>query len=200
MSKKKILWIILLILAVVILVIALILARPNEKIGTQTQNNSIFNKSETSESQNNSNDKQYQKQELDDGILYSLDGKKVESDIVIGDNYFDTTINDIYLNPDNYTNKNIEVEGMFLDGMPYTFVGRYSNSNICQYCPVGYSYIEYQLDGSIDRELENEKDWIKVIGTLQKGNDETSDYEDYFYLKVINLEIMNESGQKTVEN
>ena len=35
-------------------------------------------------------------------------------DIVLGDNYFDTTINDIFLNPQEYYNKNIEIEGMYL--------------------------------------------------------------------------------------
>ena len=45
--------------------------------------------------------------------------------MVIGDNYFDTTINDIYYNADDYYNKNIQIEGMYFENSPYTFVGRY---------------------------------------------------------------------------
>lgn len=133
-------------------------------------------------------------------MLYSLDGKKTKSDLVIGDNYYDTTINDIYLNPDNYMNKNIEIEGMYLSNPPYTFVGRFSTSNLCPYCPTGLSYIEFVLDGKIDRNFTDEEDWIKIIGTLEKGNDESSAYQDYYYLKVINLEVMNEKGLDTVKN
>ena len=56
------------------------------------------------------------------------------------------------------------------------------------------------LDGKIDKELKDEEDWIKVVGTLAKGNDETSSNQDYYYLKVLSLEIMNEKGKTTVNN
>ena len=129
-----------------------------------------------------------------------MDGQRVNADIVIGDSYFETTLRDMYLNPQSYMNKNIEVEGMYMYGAPYTFVGRYSTSNICPDCPQGYAYIEYELGGEIDRELVSEQDWIKLIGTLQKGNDETSNYKDYYYIDVVNFEIMNEKGVDTVNN
>lgn len=41
-------------------------------------------------------------------------------------------------NPDSYMNKNIEIEGMYLENLPYLFVARYSTSSLCQYCPAGY--------------------------------------------------------------
>ena len=84
--------------------------------------------------------------------------------------------------------------------MPYIFVGRFSTSNLCAYCPVGYSYLEYQLKGKIDREFTDEQDWIKVIGTLAKGNDATSNYQDYYFLEVLSLEVMKEKGKLTVDN
>ena len=143
---------------------------------------------------------EYEKIELEDGTLYAIDGKQLKSDVVLGDNYFDTTINDIFLNPNSYYNKNIEIEGMYLTNAPYTFVGRYSTSNLCPYCPMGYSYFEYQLKGKIDADLTEEESWIKVIGKLKRGNDATSNYEDYYYISVDNFEIMNEKGQDTVNN
>ena len=200
MNKKKVLWVVLLVVVVIAVIVFLVIAKPSEN---QTNNVSeqAFNKENTvvSDSQKQDN-KEYIKKELNDGILYSVNGDEIKSDFVIGDNYFDTTINDMYYNPESYYNKNIEIEGMYLANLPYTFVGRYSTSNLCPNCPTGYSYLEYQLQGNIDYDFLDEQTWIKVIGTLAKGNDETSFNEDYYYLKVLSLEIMNEKGNDTVNN
>ena len=200
MNKKRVLWIILLIIFIVAIV--LIIKFANSKSSTNDANivDNTYNKNSNAIVEEKTDEAQYQKVELDDGILYSIDGKQYQSDIVIGDNYYDTTINDMFLNPENYMEKNIEIEGMYLENLPWTFVGRYSTSNVCVYCPEGYSYFEYQLKGKIDREFTAKEDWIKVIGTLAKGNDETSDYQDYYYLEVLSLEIMNERGLETVTN
>jgi uncharacterized protein (UPF0333 family) len=209
MSKKKLLWIIILIVFIIAVGVAIYFA--NTKGNKQNSNvvDNTYNKNMNVVNEMNENKEieeettetvVYQKKELDDGILYSIDGKEYKSDIVIGENYYDTTINDIYLNPENYMNKNIEIEGMYLENLPWTFVGRYSTSNVCVYCPEGYSYMEYQLKGNIDREFTAKEDWIKVIGTLAKGNDETSDFQDYYYLEVLSIEVMNERGVDTVNN
>ena len=194
MNKKRVLWIILLIIFIVAIV--LIIKFANSKSSTNDANivDNTYNKKSNAIVEEKTDEAQYQKVELDDGILYSIDGKQYQSDIVIGDNYYDTTINDMFLNPENYMEKNIEIEGMYLENLPWTFVGRYSTSNVCVYCPEGYSYFEYQLKGKIDREFTAKEDWIKVIGTLAKGNDETSDYQDYYYIEVLSIEIMNERG------
>ena len=200
MNKKRVLWIILLIIFIVAIVLIIKLA--NSKSSTNDANivDNTYNKNSNAIVEEKMDEAQYQKIELDDGILYSIDGKQYQSDIVIGDNYYDTTINDMFLNPENYMEKNIEIEGMYLENLPWTFVGRYSTSNVCVYCPEGYSYFEYQLKGKIDREFTAKEDWIKVIGTLAKGNDETSDYQDYYYIEVLSIEIMNERGLDTVTN
>ena len=194
---KKVFWIILLIIVIVGIVLGIKFIKPRTETSSNTD---AFNKNSSTEIVNENGDKEYQKTELDDGVLYSLTGKKEKSDVKIPDNYFDTTINDMYLNSDNYKDKKIEVEGLYFENLPYTFVGRYSESNLCPNCPNGYSFIEYQLDGKLDYKFTDAKEWIKVIGMLEKGNDETSNYEDYYYLKVISLEIMNEKGQETVNN
>lgn len=200
MNKKRILWIILLIIFIVAIV--LIIKFANSKNSTNDANivDNTYNKNSNAIVEEKMDEAQYQKVELDDGILYSIDGKQYQADVVIGDNYYDTTINDMFLNPENYMEKNIEIEGMYLENLPWTFVGRYSTSNVCVYCPEGYSYFEYQLKGKIDREFTAKEDWIKVIGTLAKGNDETSDYQDYYYLEVLSIEIMKERGLDTVTN
>ena len=204
--NKKILWISLLIVFIIIIVLGVVCIKPisnnvTQNVDTfQKNTNIIVNNEEIDNKINNISSNNFEKIILDDGILYALNGEKVTSDIVVGTNYFDTTLTDMYLNPINYYNKNIEIEGMYLISGPYSFVGRFSESNLCPYCPVGYSYMEYQIECSLDEKLEDEKSWIKIIGTLQKANDETSNFQDYFYIKVLNLEIMNKRGQDTVIN
>ena len=200
MNKKRVLWIILLIIFIVAIVLIIKLAHSKSSTNDANIVDNTYNKNSNAIVEEKMDEAQYQKIELDDGILYSIDGKQYQSDIVIGDNYYDTTINDMFLNPENYMEKNIEIEGMYLENLPWTFVGRYSTSNVCVYCPEGYSYFEYQLKGKIDRAFTAKEDWIKVIGTLAKGNDETSDYQDYYYIEVLSIEIMNERGLDTVTN
>ena len=208
MNKKKIMWIVLFIIVIIAIIFIISIVAPKDSTSTNditNTTNTTYNKNSNNVNKNEittnqKSDVEYIKTELSDGVLYSIDGKEYKSDIVVGDNYFDTTINDMYYNPESYMNKNIEIEGMYLENSPYMFVGRYSTSNLCAYCPVGYSYLEYQLKGNIDREFTDEKEWIKLIGKLAVGNDETSDYQDYYYLEVLSLEVMNEKGQTTVNN
>ncbi|MBR3325096.1 MAG: hypothetical protein IKG14_03515 [Clostridia bacterium] len=199
MNKKKILWIVLLTIVIAGIGIGIFALNQNKENKT-SENNSTNETNDNTKSENTVKNVEYQKIELDDGILYSVDGEKYNADMVIGDNYFDTTISDMYINPEDYYGSKIQIEGMYLTDGSYTSVGRYSTSSLCAFCPAGYSFIEYQLDGTIDKELEAEKDWIKIIGTLEKANDETSFYQDYFYIKALNIEIMNEKGNDTVNN
>ena len=137
---------------------------------------------------------------LNDGVLYSLEDKQEEAEVVIGDNYFDTQINDIMLNYGEYEGKTVEIEGMYIDVYkPYTIIGRYSTSNLCAYCPVGYSAFEYIWNGEKIK-LENEKSWLKIKGTFTVGNDYTSNFKDYYYIDATSIEVMNEEGLKTVSN
>ena len=210
---KKLGWIILLLVVIGAIVIGVIMARKTDGPLSATNIDSSFGKASTTEDiteekevaiEEKDNEEiiesNYEKTKVSDGTLYLLDGKEVKTDMVIDEKFYDTTISDIWLNPDNYMNKNIEIEGMYLENSPYTFVGRYSTSNLCPNCPAGYSYFEYQLQGDIDYKFKDEKDWIKVIGILEKGNDETTNYTDYYFLKVLSLEIMNKKGNDTVNN
>ena len=135
--------------------------------------------------------------QAEDGVIYSLTDEPINVDIVIGDNYFDTTLADINTNFSDYEGKVIEVEGMYLVNSPYTFIGRYSESNLCAYCPVGYSYFEYEWHGDKEFDfVEGGPEWLKIKGTLKKGNDGV----EYNYIDVLSLEVMNERGLETVKN
>lgn len=206
MKNKKVLWIILLILFIIAIIIGLTMIKPKNAETNSGLNNTELGrekKIETNSSEETQTElEEYKKIELDDGILYSKNGEQVKPDLVIKEKYYDTTINDIYVNPEDYMGQNIEIEGMYLlssPSSPYTFVGRYSLSNLCPSCPTGFSVLEYQTDGKIDAEFKNEETWIKVIGTLERGVDDETD-EEYYYIKAVNLEIMNEKGNDTVSN
>lgn len=211
MSKKKLMWIFILIAFVVIIVGIATFVKPRDT----SNDNSVAvkkvtdskkdNNSDTSKTEEKTDKIEYKRTELDDGILYSENGEKLTSDKIIGTEYFDTTINDMYLYPENYSGKNIEIEGLYLATEPYTFVGRYSTASVCPYCSGGFSYIQYEFNGDVQEKLTDQETWIKLIGTWEKGKmnygtEENPYYDDYYYLKVLNFEVMNEKGQDTVKN
>lgn len=214
--KKKIIYIVLFILLILAIIIFFTTQNFNKNEISKNNNSNTTNtinskktstKDDLNQSLENSEtvvedkkvlEKTY-KTELEDGTLYSLSNEKNQADVLLGDNYFDTQIRDMNLNPVAYMGKIIEIEGMYMVNLPYTFVGRYSLSNLCPNCPTGYSYMEYTWDGE-EIELKDEDSWIKVVGTLEKLNDETTYYQDYYYIKAQSIEVMNESGLKTVSN
>lgn len=211
MSKKKLMWIFILIVFVFIIVGIAIFVKPrdtsndNSVAVKKVTDSKTDNNSDTSKTEEETEKTEYKRTTLDDGILYSENGEKLTSDKIIGTEYFDTTINDMYLYPENYSGKNIEIEGLYLATDPYTFVGRYSTASVCPYCSGGFSYIQYEFDGNIQENLTEQETWIKLIGTWEKGKinygtEENPYYDDYYYLKVLNFEVMNEKGEDTVKN
>ena len=199
--KKKIGYVFLLLIIITAIVLFFIfkgsikIGNNNQVLGSRSLDNSI----EIKNIDKNDTNKETIKTQIQTGTLYTLGNEEIKADIVLGDNYYDTQIKDIMYNFDNYKGKIIEIEGMFLDMNPYTVVGRYSTSALCPYCPAGYSAIEYIWNGD-KIELENEQSWIKVVGKLCLGNDETSDFQDYYYIQALSIEVMNERGLDTVSN
>ncbi|MBP3256298.1 MAG: hypothetical protein J6M60_07445 [Clostridia bacterium] len=203
---KKIIYICLLIVVILGIVLFFVFQQNIKKdntntveqvVGMRSSNENTVNEVENTKTVNDGKTKITK---LDDGTLYSLVEKQEKADVIIGDNYFDTQINDIMLNYKEYKGKTVEIEGMYIDVYaPYTVVGRYSTSNLCAYCPVGYSAFEYIWNGEkID--MKNEDTWLKIIGKFAVGNDETSSFQDYYYIEATSIEVMNESGLKTVSN
>ncbi len=116
-------------------------------------------------------------------------------DIVVGDNYYATQINDWYMNFDSYDGKTVEIEGYYIDEFsPYLFVGRYGP--VCPYCQGGYVSFEFYTDEDIS-ELQSGKDWIKVTGILRKGKD---DHGNFCYIEAMSIEKMDQVGMETVSN
>ncbi len=200
--KKKVFLIIILILVIVGTIIFLVKPDIVKSIFSKKSESSIgANRSgESNDKKDDSNEKKsFKVKELDDGKLYYLDEEDVKADIVIGDKLYDTQIADINLNFSEYEGKIMEIEGMFLTNNNLTFVGRYSTSNLCPYCPQGYSYFEYQTNNNGLPDFSDEGAWIKVKGKLCKGYDEEYQ-EEYCYIDVMTIEEMNEWGQDTVND
>lgn len=197
--KKIALIIVLIIILVGIVLIALNSSSGKKEVKTGNSNKTSVTKTNGAQSASDKvsdNAKNVTTTELNDGTLYSLTDEKVVPDIVVGDKFYDTQIADMTMNFNNYEGKTIEIEGYHLTNGPYTFVGRYSLSNLCADCPAGYSYFEYEWNGNEKVNLKEEDDWIKIVGKLKRGNDGT----EYYYIDVLSLEVMKEKGLDTVSN
>lgn len=202
MKLKKLFWMIIFLVIVVAFVVLFVksthqeqndLTVPNIAIDNATSNQPVTIVSD--------NPEPYKERIVDSGVLYSLsENEEYNADVVLKDKFFDTTIRDMNLNSSDYLGKTVEIEGLYFNNGYYSFVGRYTTSNLCPTCPPGYSFMEFHLNGTIDREFTNEGEWIKVIGTYKVGNDESSNNEDYYYLDVLSLEVMNERGNDTVSD
>ena len=168
---------------------------PNEALNSTSENVKVVSKVITM-NEKSGDDYLTQVTNNEGGTLYSIIQNDFEPDLVLGDNYFATQIADIMLNFDSYVGKTIDIEGFSLDN-GYTFVGRYSESDICPDCPTGYAYLEYEWHGNEKLELGTEKNWIKVKGELKKGNDGV----EYYYVDAYSIEVMDEWGTvSTVKN
>jgi len=172
--KKKIIFSAILVIFIILIIV--IINAVNSKTQTLQSNNTATNQmvSTSTETEN------------------KVDSNSSKEKLVLKENFFITQINDIYYNIEDYIGREIEVEGFPMSSESYTFVGRYGPG-----CCVGdgYAYIEYEYDEKLS--LVDEEDWIKVIGTIQQGNDGTT---DYIYIDATSVEKMSERGVDTVAN
>jgi len=117
-------------------------------------------------------------------------------DIVVGDIYFATQINDWYMNFDQYEGQTVEIEGYYIgDYKPYDFVGR--KGPTCPYCQGGYVSFEILSNEDLTQ-YKSAQDWIKVTGILRQGNDTKSGL--FYYIEVLKIEKMDKVGKDTVTN
>lgn len=218
MKSKNILKKVGLIIVLIVIIIGIVFVVSNSSSGKKEEkiNNNSTEINKPSKSDNEEQEQEVQEQEiqeqeileeniekrpttvteLEDGVKYSVVDEEIKPEIVVGDNYFDTQITDFSLNFDQYEGKTVEIEGLYFENLPYTFVGRYSTSNICPTCPTGYSFFEYEWKGDNELSLTDSENWIKIIGTFKRGNDG----EEYYYIDVASIELMNEKGIETVSN
>lgn len=116
-------------------------------------------------------------------------------DIVVGDEYYSTQINDWYMNFEEYEGKTVEIEGYYIsDYLPYLFVGRYGPT--CAYCQGAYVCFEFYTKEDLTK-LVSGQDWIKVKGILRQDEDESG---QFYYIETMSIDKMEEVGLDTVTN
>lgn len=164
MNAKKIVLIIVLILLVGGIVTVIVLSSDNKKDNVNDNNN------------NNNED---------------INSASNKVDLVMGDKYFITQLNEIYLNTEDYLGKVIEIEGFPLSNGQYNFVARYG-PGCCSNDAI--AYLEYEYDTYL--ELIDEKDWIKIVGEICKGKDENG--SEYIYIDASSVEKKDTRGVDTV--
>jgi hypothetical protein len=106
------------------------------------------------------------------GGVIRLPRRAVSGDtVVLRDRYFIANCNDIYLNPDSYEGKKIQLEGIYTEkisgtGAVHRFVIRYGPGCCANDGVAGFAFdpqAEYDWGGFA------ENDWVKVEGVLQKS-------------------------------
>jgi len=166
-KNKKIIYIIALIVIIVLIVLTVL----------------NLNSKESTSQIANENNVQSENDVQNENTLLSKSEK-----IVVGDNLFLSQLNNMYLNPKDYKNKTVEIEGFYLSSESYKFVARYGAA--C--CPGDtYIYMEYRYDEEM--ELVDIEDWIKVTGTVELG---MSDLTPFVYIKATSVEKMDIRGNE----
>jgi len=118
--------------------------------------------------------------------------------IVIKEKMFISQVNDIYLNAEDYLGKTIKLQGIFkeeqpYEGDPYCFVLRYGPGCCGFDGNVGF---EIKWDETRAQPFPKEDAWIETIGVLKQY--EEDGYDQYLYLDLISLNVLNKRGAEIV--
>jgi len=118
--------------------------------------------------------------------------------IEIKEKMFISQVNDIYLNTEDYLGKTIKLQGLFkeeqpYEGDPYCFVLRYG-PGCCGYD--GNVGFEIKWDESRAQPYPKVDSWIETTGVLKQY--EEDGYDQYLYLDLISLNVLNKRGAETV--
>jgi uncharacterized membrane protein YcgQ (UPF0703/DUF1980 family) len=116
-------------------------------------------------------------------------------DIVVGEKYYMTQINDWYANFGDYEGKTVEIEGYYVNFNPYSFVGRHGP--ICPYCTGGYVDFEFHGLESMLSGLVSEQSWIRVYGIFRQGKDSNG---EFYYIEAVKVEVLNQTGTDPITN
>lgn len=121
----------------------------------------------------------------------TFDGSRC--DIVVGDRLYMTQINDWFINFQDYENKTVEIEGMYIRIGNYTLVGR--NGPTCPYCTGGYVDFEFKSDQDLSV-YTSESSWISVKGILRAGHAQLSSGQSvpFYYIEAIEVSPLDEPG------
>ena len=132
------------------------------------------------------------------GMLSGCSSDSPELIIVeIGERFFVAQVDDIYINPDNYKDKMIVIEGMYstINDVDEIYNIVYRLTPGC--CP-GDDDLPRGFMFRYDGVLPQENDWIKATGTPEIEIHESG--ETGVFLNLTDLEIMSTRGAELVTN
>ncbi len=122
--------------------------------------------------------------------------KKGNTEIIeIGDKFFITQVNDIYLNADDYLGKTIKLEGVFKQSTgeePYCFVIRYGPGCCGNDGLVGF---EVAWDKEKDQTYPADDSWVEAEGVLKSYEEEGYQLS---YIDLTSLNVLAKRGAETV--
>jgi len=119
--------------------------------------------------------------------------------IEIKEKMFISQVNDVYLNPEDYLGKTIKLEGLFKMEQgydkSYCFVLRYG-PGCCGYDGnVGFEVL-WNKDNEKKKPYPGEDAWVEATGELKTYKE--NGYNEFLYLDLISLNVLNKRGQETV--
>lgn len=116
--------------------------------------------------------------------------------VEISEKMFIAQCNDVYLNPDDYQGKLIQIEGIYMSytdsdsGNAYHYVMRYGPGCCGNDGTAGFEFI-------YDGEMPKQEDWIEVIGTVEKVKENDT---EYIVLRASKVTVLNVRGAEFVNN
>jgi uncharacterized membrane protein YcgQ (UPF0703/DUF1980 family) len=117
--------------------------------------------------------------------------------IEIKEKMFISQVNDVYLNKDDYLGKKIKLEGLFKiaqgNERAYCFVLRYG-PGCCGYD--GNVGFEVAWDKDKEKPYPGEDSWVEATGELKTY--EEDGYNEFLYLDLVSLNVLDKRGQETV--
>ena len=142
---------------------------------------------------NNSDGKSFNSLNSSNNTVQNITEAENSNIIQITDSYFMSKVNDVYINYKEYIGKEIEYEGFvyFPEDHNYSMVvGRN------YYCCGNDSFV-VGFECNTDKQFKEDA-WVKVKGTVQINDDNSSDI--YPYLKITSIEEMQQRGNDTVNS
>jgi len=117
--------------------------------------------------------------------------------IEIKEKMFISQVNDVYLNPEDYLGKTIKLEGLFKMEQgydkSYCFVLRYG-PGCCGYD--GNVGFEVSWNKDKEKPYPGEDSWVEATGELKTY--EEDGYNEFLYLDLVSLNVLDKRGQETV--
>jgi len=119
--------------------------------------------------------------------------------VEIKEKMFIAQVMDVYNNAEDYLGKTIKLEGLFKEensdeGNQYCFVLRYG-PGCCGFD--GNAGFEIRWDKSRAKPYPKVDSWIETIGVLKQYREDGYD-QDYLYLDLISLNVLNKRGAEAV--